>query len=389
MRTALTPSRTAGRALPPGEHALGLSFEGRVLGLFVLAFSVAALLLGEDLVFLVGAVSLATIFGTRRLARRNLRGVEVTRVVPARGRVGVAARLEYEIRNAGRTTAIGLTVEDRMPPGARPQGLRVSVAPLPPGGRVVGTVPVEPTRRGRVHVTPPLVHSRWPLGLYRAEHRALEGGEILVRPREGRPTPRLRDLLRGRLHADHRPSARLVGDDVFHGVREYREGDDPRRIHWRTTARLGSLAVAEWHREEGREVVVILGRGAGVGPSAAGDFERAVSVSATVLRAAAQHGLRARLYLGRTGDRVDTRSRAMLGADLDALAEVRPQGGRRPRAALRLLGRRSGHRVVVYVATGPEPGVERRLDEAAGREGTGLFLRADQPVVRRYVRGLP
>ena len=48
----------------------------------------------------------------------------------------------------------------------------------------------------------------------------------------------------------------------------------------------------------------------------------------------------------------------------------------------------SGPRTVVYVAAGPEPGIETRLSAAAGRGGTWLLLRAHDASLGRWIRGL-
>ena len=40
-------------------------------------------------------------------------------------------------------------------------------------------------------------------------------------------------------------SIRHCGSMAFSSLREYAPGDDPRQIHWRTTARLGRLVVRE------------------------------------------------------------------------------------------------------------------------------------------------
>jgi hypothetical protein len=143
-------------------------------------------------------------------------------------------------------------------------------------------------------------------------------------------------------------------------------------------------------------VVVVLGRGETASPDADRRFERAVSVAATVLRACARERLAAHLVLGDPRDRaggagLSVTGAAGLGAALDALATVRPQAGRRPRAALAGLGRTRGDaaRTVVWVGAAAEPDVAERLAHAAGPRGSTLHLRADDPALGRYVGDLP
>jgi uncharacterized protein (DUF58 family) len=44
----------------------------------------------------------------------------------------------------------------------------------------------------------------------------------------------------------------------FHGVREYQPGDELRHVHWRTTARRGTLFVAEFAQGANRDTVIVL-----------------------------------------------------------------------------------------------------------------------------------
>jgi uncharacterized protein (DUF58 family) len=175
---------------------------------------------------------------------------------------------------------------------------------------------------------------------------------------------------------------------VIYGVREFRQGDDPRRIHWRSTARRGALVLSEWRAEQGRHVVVVLGRGVGAGPQATAHFERAVSATAALWRLCGRERMRTQLLLGgRKDPGLDDTGRG-LERGLDALAVVAAQGRRKPRRALRRLADTTGPRTVLYVAAGPEPGIETELAAAAGRGGDWLVLRAHDASLERWVRGL-
>jgi uncharacterized protein (DUF58 family) len=363
------------------------TFEGRVFFLFASGFALAALGLGENLVFLMTCLALGAGLVARRLARRNLVGLEIVRETPSRARVGEPTRLVYRLRNAGPGSAIGIEVEDVRGGAARPHRLTVSVPGLAGGAEARASAEVVFTRRGH-HRLPGLVAtSAFPLGFHRATRALGDAARVLVRPARGRATALLRARLRGEAASRTRPSLRERGDDVLHGVREFREGDDPRRIHWRSTARRGTVTLSEWRREQGREVVILLGRSHGAGHGDVAAFERAVSFAATAFEATRREGLPARLLLGAPGER--TGGERDLGRGLDALARVRGQGARRPRAALKSLGRSERGRFVLYVAAGEEPGIERRLAASCGRGGSWLCVRADLPSSARWVRGLP
>ncbi|MFN8074280.1 MAG: DUF58 domain-containing protein [Kineosporiaceae bacterium] len=94
--------------------------------------------------------------------------------------------------------------------------------------------------------------------------------------------------------------SRLIGVDRLgtlpHGVREYRPGDDRRSVHWRSSARRGSLVVVERERRTADDAVVLVlcpPRRARVDPHAAqlfADWEETVARAAWSLAAAASAG---------------------------------------------------------------------------------------------------
>src|SRR5690606_37164541 len=84
-------------------------------------------------------------------------------------------------------------------------------------------------------------------------------GQILVSPRLGRLTSRWRHEHQTATELAHeRKPRRGAFDDEFHRLREYRTGDSPQSIHWRTSARRNELMVREYHQSRDRHLVVIL-----------------------------------------------------------------------------------------------------------------------------------
>ena len=105
------------------------------------------------------------------------------------------------------------------------------------------------------------------------------------------------------------------------GVREWQHGDDPRRVHWRSTARRGRLIVAE--RGLGAATALSL---AVVGPSEAPDWEDLVALAAATCRAAQLEGrqVTVRAWNGRIASPA-THGRSVVAlldwwAELDAVA---------------------------------------------------------------------
>jgi uncharacterized protein (DUF58 family) len=128
--------------------------------------------------------------------------------------------------------------------------------------------------------------------------------EILVYPQIGQLGRRWVQLQRqsheNRMGKRHDRSAH---QEEYHGLRDYRSGDSPRWIHWRTSARRGELMVKEFEQENEQELAILidpwLPRNK-VSPEFRDAMEMAISFAATVcLESCRRQGRR--LILGWTG----------------------------------------------------------------------------------------
>jgi uncharacterized protein (DUF58 family) len=366
---------------PAAARSTQATFEGRLLLTGSSLLAVAALSLGENLVFWLACLSFSAALSTRWAVRRNLAAVRAAREAPARAEAGRPARIAYRVGAPDRATE-GVLLDAPLPGGASPRRHRLEAQSLARGGDATRSLDVVFARRGLVTLPPIELRTRFPFGLFEASRRSGGGEAVLVWPRAGRPTALLQRRLRGVAAGEARAEARRPGEELLHGVREHRDGDDPRRIHWRSTARRGALVVAEWRQARSRALTIVLGRARGPGPEARRAFERAVAFAATAWRLAHALGLPARLVLGEGRGPI-----RRPGPGLDALATVRALGGRRPRAALRALPRLAEGECVLFVAAGPERDLLGHLPEGRSREA--WCVRADLPEADALVRGLP
>jgi uncharacterized protein (DUF58 family) len=139
------------------------------------------------------------------------------------------------------------------------------------------TIPSE--RRGVVPVGPAMSVKGDPLGVCRLEKAWTGAEELFVHPRIS-PLDRLgsgfvKDL-EGHTTNDLSPS-----DIAFHTLREYVPGDDRRHVHWKTSARIGSLMVRQYVDTRRSHLAVILS----TSPDDYTDedeFELAVSLAASL-----------------------------------------------------------------------------------------------------------
>lgn len=118
------------------------------------------------------------------------------------------------------------------------------------------------SRRGYHRWGPMELSSGFPFGLFRRRVQIDDGSEVLVLPRLGHlDLQRFRRFLLGRTEYDTRnqPMIRQPGSQTeFHGLREFRSGDSPRWIHWRTTARVGELMIREFEEPPASQLVLVV-----------------------------------------------------------------------------------------------------------------------------------
>jgi uncharacterized protein (DUF58 family) len=84
----------------------------------------------------------------------------------------------------------------------------------------------------------------------------------------------------GRLQRIARTS--VVHQDDLHGLRAFRPGDNPRWIHWRTSARRNLKMVREFEEAAGLSLIVVLDPTCDVSDQSDPRFEAAVSLAATI-----------------------------------------------------------------------------------------------------------
>ncbi len=136
----------------------------------------------------------------------------------------------------------------------------------------------------------------------------------------------------------------------FVSMREYVAGDDPRLIHWPTTARTGSLMIRENVEVRRPEFTVVVDAGPTVGTD--DDFEEMVDVAATL----AVHALRTGLdVVVRTTHRDHAGRPSPLRSEadvLDLLTRVKRSTDEEPLGIAGLFAQGLGHTSVLLV-TGP------------------------------------
>lgn len=292
--------------LPRAVRSLGLTRRGRallvvgaLLGLGGLWQGQQALLRVALLVLLLPLVSL----GLAALASTAL-GVRRS-TTPSRAVVGQPCRVRLDLRNPGRVPTPVLLAQDHLPAGW-PRAPRFTVDPLPPGGRAAVAYSAVPPQRGHHRLGPLRVRVTDPLGLCELPARSGGRDDVLVLPATV-PVPGAASLLTGRGGDDAGGGAGTASGERSTSTREYRAGDDVRRVHWRSTARRGELMVRQDEQPRQRRGAVVLDRRPGAFLDADA-FERAVSAAASLAVSLHDAGAAVHLELALPGAAAATRA---------------------------------------------------------------------------------
>jgi uncharacterized protein (DUF58 family) len=231
--------------------------------LFVLLFVIGGAVARQlNLLVLLAGMMIGPLVLHARWVSRMLRNLRVERRLPHRVHAGEPLYVRLGIHNErSRTAAWLLYLEDQIRQTAGPA---ISAATTSTATTLVpvGVPMVKPQcetwvtyrahfpQRGQYQFGPVTVKSRFPLGLLEAARAFDVPGSLLVLPKLGRMTEAWRQLILGEsmgVQASQNRQGLIEAD--YYGLREWRQGDSARWIHWRTSARLPTLAVRQFERQ--------------------------------------------------------------------------------------------------------------------------------------------
>jgi uncharacterized protein (DUF58 family) len=323
-------------ALVPTERTI-LTREGTGYFMIMVVLLGAGLWQQVNLILLVSTLAAGPFLASWLGGRALLRRLSVTRRVPSYVFSGDPLVVDYTLENGRRwTAALALFVEDslvavdRSAPGAAitPRAFFPRV-PAQDRARLRWQGPTP--RRGKYHFRNLDLGTRAPFGLVERRVTVPLEEEIVVYPRIGRLTRRWFQLQRQ--SSEHRRGKRhdrSSQQEEYHGLRDYRPGDSPRWIHWRTSARRGELMVKEFEQQNEQDLAILIDPWlprTKVAPELREAMEQAISFAATVcLESCRRQGRR--LILGWTGATPEVcsgqASVKLLHELLEQLAVLRP-----------------------------------------------------------------
>jgi hypothetical protein len=183
-----------------------------------------------------------------------------TRVLPPTAPAGTFFSVEVILRNGRKFLASRLVeVRDVVEGHRLREEPSVTFVRVDPKEERSGNYELCISRRGLYQFGPLRISSRFPLGIGERGHIISEYNELVVHPALGRLLPGWKRRERELAESASRANARLgIFDDDFHSIREYRPGDNPRAIHWRSSGRHGQVMVKEHQQHREAELIVLL-----------------------------------------------------------------------------------------------------------------------------------
>ena len=262
-----------------------MTLRGRCLVAAGLACAAVGVVIGgPDLVRAGALVVVLPVLAALAYAHRRQQLSCARSVLPPTVRPGDVCTVLVTVRNHGRRATAPLSLVEETAPALGPPP-RFLLDPVPAGGTRGLEYRLRPHARG-VHRLGPLTGEITdPFGCS-SRRVQLDGSAFVTVTPVVVPLPAI-TLPGASLDGDERISVvpGAGADDVT--VREYRVGDDVRRVNWRATARAGELMVRREEQERRPPATMILDTrrcAFGLGPDASSSpaFEWAISATASV-----------------------------------------------------------------------------------------------------------
>lgn len=256
----ISPTRRRRALASLNRNRVLIPREGVAYLTIMVVLFIGALLGRSNMLLLVFALMPGPFVLNGSVTFTMLKRAAVGRNAPRRAMVGELFPVELTLHNRNPVlSAWVMSVRDEVTNTHEHLEPTVLFVRVPPRGSASGHYQLQLMRRGRHELGPVQVATRFPLGLVERARMFNLPGEILAYPRIGRlATGWVRELMTAtELVQQTRPRGGMF-DDEFHRLREYRPGDNPRAIHWRSSARRNGLIVREFQQNREYNLTIVI-----------------------------------------------------------------------------------------------------------------------------------
>lgn len=231
--------------------------DWRLPVLTIVAYVVARLSGGSLPFFLLYVTALLWAGGWLWLLYASRRIDCIIQVERDRVEVGESLKVRIRLENDGLVPLPWVEVDDETPSHLVASDRPTQATSLTPFGTRVLALTLTARRRGHYHVGP--VRVRWgdPLGLFQRERTFHSRSVITIFPRvyaiESLPIPLSQPF------GPVRTQEKAFEDPSNHAeIRPYVQGDNPRHIHWKTSARMGTLMTRQYELSATTQLMLFL-----------------------------------------------------------------------------------------------------------------------------------
>ena len=278
------------------KPSLDFSVTGLVYCSMMMFMGLAAINSQANLLFGVFGLMIGILLISGVISRVVLQKISVVRVLPESAVVGEATTIVYELTNQKRfwpSLSMGVSELDGVEAFTRqPVAYMLHAA-----SKMTASVPVDvvPKRRGLYVLNRFQLSTSFPFGFIKRAIEKHQEDKILIFPAMGRVDRKLLQMCRSAENTGPTMRPRRGGQDEFYGVKEHRQGENPRHIYWRRSARTGVMVSKEMTLVSPPKLLLLVDTFAGPlddhTPERLADIERTIAMAASLANDALEAGL--------------------------------------------------------------------------------------------------
>ena len=249
-----------------------LSREGKRFFLATALITVAALNTGNNLIYLILSMMLSIFVLSVFILKVNMRGLELKVLQSQPVFANNFSNMEIALSN-GKRIIPSYSIRVLMPRWIKGEANFPEISGL---SELLKSVSVIYKKRGIYKYGDFSLESSFPFIFLSDRVLCRVSGEVIVYPEMRKTDDTIPEII-GRGY--DLSLTRIGTGDEFSTVREFRYGDDRRRINWKASAKTAKVMVMEYSAEEPRKLTIILDN---LMPCDFESFEKAVSFAASI-----------------------------------------------------------------------------------------------------------
>lgn len=219
---------------------------------FTFAVGVAAINTGNNLMYLILSMMLALMVLSGILSENILKSIRVERRTPLEVWAGAPFVMEYEVLNPKRFfPSYALRIKEKNVKALR----EPFIFKLSAGAEKTAKGEFIVEKRGWLEFEQIIISTRFPFGLFEKAKLVWKRDKVLVFPRAVPVENEKAELEKNKW--EQMSNKKGEGDGLF-GIREYVDGDNPRKIHWKVSAKAGKLMMKETEAMETPKISILL-----------------------------------------------------------------------------------------------------------------------------------